>query len=100
MRNWEQLGTGTAKNWGKRRGGNRRVGEDKEDGELKVLWEPRAGGTRGKGVSKLRMTSNRMVSNTLCPCGDWSDWGQRPREGLGSRGTQECHSEGRAVRKS
>lgn len=44
------------------------------------LWEPRAGGTRGTGVSKLRMTSNIMVSNIFAP----AETGVTGDRGLGS----------------
>lgn len=76
----EKLGTTgdwNSKELGKEESREPQGREDKEDGELKVLWEPRAG-ERGGRVSKLRMTGNRMVNSTLCPCRDWSDWGQRP----------------------
>ena len=74
MRNWDQLGAGTAKNWGERGGGNRRVGEDKEAEELSPPGAESWGNARHR-VSQLRMASRRTVSNALCPCGDGSGRG-------------------------
>lgn len=99
MRNWEQLGTGTAKNWGGGEQGAAGSGKTKRMENSKSSGN-RAGGTGAEGVNKLRMTGNRMVSNTLAPAGDWSDWGQRPREWLGSRGPKVQLQRGRGVRRS
>lgn len=67
MRNWEQLGTGTAKNWGERGGGNRRIGEDKETEELSPLgaesW--RNAGHRGQQTKNDQQENGQQRSLPL-----------------------------------
>lgn len=81
MRNWDQLGAGTAKNWGERGGGNRRVGEDKEAEELSPPGAESWGNARHRG----QPTKNGQQEN-----GQQRSVPLRRRERPGSRGTQEC----------